>query len=227
MKPDQHRTVREMLGAFVLGHLTAAEETAVRAHVDGCPDCRRDVAEIAPLAHELSVVDLHHVLGLHTPSPDLGQRIHMAVARERHRRNQVTRRRHVLLTAAAVAAVLLVGGIGVGIGHNIAKPATLTAAAPIESVDVTSRLDRAQATAGVIAHTWGIEIKLEAVGLRPGSPYAVVVMTRDGQTRSAGAFVGTGDQVMNCNLNTDVLRPNAVGFRVLDEDGQTVLAAEL
>ncbi len=70
-----------------------------------------------------------------------------------------------------------------------------------------------KASAGVVAHTWGVEIKLEATGLRSGSPYAVVVMTRDRRPRSAGAFVGTGDNVMNCNLNSDVLRPDATGFR--------------
>lgn len=225
MNPDDHRSVREMLGALVLGHLSAAEETAIRAHLDGCPDCRRDVAEISPLVHELGAVDLHRVSATPAPSPDLGHRIQVAVACERRRRDQLTRRRYVLMTAAAVLAVLLVGGAGVEIGKKVSGPSVATV--PIESVEVRSRLDGAQASAGVIAHTWGTEIKLEAVGLRSGSPYAVVVMTRDGRARSAGAFVGTGGQVMNCNLNTDVLRPDATGFRVLDGKGRAVLTADL
>lgn len=225
MNPDDHRTLREMLGAFALGHLSAAEETAVRAHVDGCPDCRRNLTEIAPLAHELALVDLDRVSAVPTPSADLGHRIQVAVARERHHRDQLTRRRHVFMAAAAVLAVLLVGGLGLQIGQQLSDASVETVT--IESVEVRSNLEGAQASAGVVAHTWGVEIKLEATGLRSGSPYAVVVMTRDGRTRSAGAFVGTGDQVMNCNLNSDVLRRDAVGFRVLDEDGQAVLTADL
>lgn len=225
MNPDDHRSVREMLGAFVLGHLSASEETAIRAHLDGCPDCRRDLAEIAPVAHELAVVDLDRVSAAPTPSPDLGHRIQAAVSRERHRRDQLARRRHVLLAAAAVLVVLLVGGIGLKIGQELSDAPVATA--PIEAVEVRSRLGGVQASAGVVAHTWGVEIKLEATGLRSGSPYAVVVTTRGGRARSAGAFVGTGDQVMNCNLNADVLRPDATGFRVVDENGRAVLTADL
>ncbi len=225
MNPDDHRTLREMLGAFALGHLSAAEETAIRAHVDGCPNCRRDLTEIAPLAHELARVDLDRVFAAPTPSPDLGHRIQVAVARERHHRDRLARRRHVLMAAAAVLAVLFVGGVGLKIGQAVSD--TPVATVRIEPVEVRSKLEGAQASAGVVAHTWGVEIKLEATGLRSGSPYAVVVTTRDGRTRSAGAFVGTGENVMHCNLNTDVLRPDAAGFRVLDEDGQAVLTAEL
>ncbi|MEJ7707331.1 MAG: hypothetical protein WKF82_08675 [Nocardioidaceae bacterium] len=54
-----------------------------------------------------------------------------------------------------------------------------------------------------------------------------MVTTGDGRRRSAGAFVGTGDKVINCNLNSDVLRPDAIGFEVLDEAGRAVLTADL
>ncbi len=225
MKPDDHRSMREMLGAFALGHLSAAQETGVRAHLDGCADCRRDLAEISPLAHELGLVDVNRISATPTPSPDLGHRIQAAIAGERRHRDQVTRRRRVVLAAAAVAALLLVGGAGIEMGKQIDGPPV--AVAPIEPVAVQSRLDSVQASAGLVAHTWGTEIKLEAVGLRSGSSYAVEVMTDDGRTRSAGAFVGTGGQVMNCNLNTDVLRPDATGFRVVDERGRAVLTADL
>ena len=42
-----HRTIRESLGAYVLGHLDADETTAVRAHLDGCASCRTEADEIA------------------------------------------------------------------------------------------------------------------------------------------------------------------------------------
>ena len=228
MTPEEHRTLREMLGAFSLGHLSAAEHASVQAHLDGCSDCRRDLDEIAPLASALRFVDPNRVSQVATPAPDLGEKVFAAIAAERILWDRRARRRLVLLAAATVLAVLAVGGVGVAIGEKIAEPSVATVpAVPIEPVDVTPASDDVQASAGIIAHTWGIEIKLQAVGLPEGDSYAVVVTTGDGRNRSAGAFVGTGDQVMNCNLNASVLRPDATGFKVLDESGETVLTADL
>jgi len=220
--------LREMLGAFTLGHLSAEEEASIQAHLDGCPDCRREFTEIEPLARALKFVDPNHVSDLATPAPQLGQRIFAAVAVEREQQDRRARHRLVLVAAAVVFAILAVGGVGLAIGENLAEaPAATAPAVPIEPVAVTSTLDGTQASAGIVAHTWGIEIKLEAVGLTSGAPYSVVVTTGDGRRRSAGGFVGTGDKVMNCNLNADVLRPDATEFKVFDETGQAVLIADL
>jgi anti-sigma factor RsiW len=54
---DEHRTLREQLGAYALGQLDADARVAVRAHLDGCPACRAELAEIAPLADLLRRVD--------------------------------------------------------------------------------------------------------------------------------------------------------------------------
>lgn len=39
--------VRLLLGAYVLGGLSAPEEAAVRAHLDRCGQCRAEHAELA------------------------------------------------------------------------------------------------------------------------------------------------------------------------------------
>jgi hypothetical protein len=41
------------------------------------------------------------------------------------------------------------------------------------------------------------------------------------------ADVGTGAAKMRCNLNSSVLRDDAVGFRVVDEYGREVLTSSL
>jgi len=224
---ENHRAVRDMLGALSLGHLSAAEEVAVRSHLDGCGECRRELAGIAPVAEALSAVDPSWLSEAPTTPPDLGQRVVTAVATERQQRDRERRRRQILLAAASVLAVLMVGGLGVLIGNRTATEPVAIPAVPIEPVAVTSRQASVDASAGVVAHTWGVEIKLEAVGFRPGASYTAVVTTADGRERSAGAFVGTGEATMNCNLNSDVLRPDATGFEVLDEKGRTVLTADL
>ena len=49
----------------------------------------------------------------------------------------------------------------------------------------------------------------------------------DGVLTTAGAFVGTGDRRMLCSLNSAVLRPDAAGFVVLDDQGREVVSADL
>lgn len=62
--PDEHNRLRELLGAYALGGLPDDAAAGVRAHLDGCPTCRAELAEIAPLADELRTVDLG-ALALH------------------------------------------------------------------------------------------------------------------------------------------------------------------
>ncbi|WP_205860606.1 DUF4394 domain-containing protein [Phycicoccus sp. HDW14] len=92
--------------------------------------------------------------------------------------------------------------------------ATLTVAVEVSGVT---------ATAGVVPHTWGVEVRLTASGFAAGDRYRVVVLGEDGRTYPAGEFVGTGARPMVCNLNSSVLRADAAGFEVLDGAG-TVLA---
>ncbi len=225
---DPHRLQREMLGAYALGHLEGAEEAAMRAHVESCAACSRDLAELEPAVQALSHLTATNSSSTGEPPPDLVTRVVSSVAAERQARQRGYRGRMVLIAAAAVPAVLAIGGIGAVVGHNAADDPGLAApAVPIEDVRVKTTGKVVEASAGVVAHTWGVEIKLQALGLRKGASYSAVVTTTDGRERSAGAFVGTGDAEMNCNLNSDVLRDDAARFAVLDEEGRTVLSAAL
>ena len=223
--PDGHRLLREMLGAYALGHLSTAEAADVRAHLDACAACRHELAEIQPAVHALSQITATDV-SPGEPPPELGSRVVSSVGMERQAQARRHRGRMVLIAAAAIPAVLTIGGIGAVVGHQVADDPVI-AAAPIEDVSVRSTTKRIDATAGVVAHTWGVEIKLQALGLTKGASYSAVVTTTDGRKRSAGAFVGTGKSEMNCNLNSDVLRKDAARFAVLDDEGRTVLTADL
>ncbi|NYG54884.1 zf-HC2 domain-containing protein [Nocardioides perillae] len=83
MSPQEHRRLREELGALALGHLAEAEAAALRAHVDGCAECRAELAELAPVADLLGRVDPARVAAPPHPPADLGARIRAAVAAER------------------------------------------------------------------------------------------------------------------------------------------------
>ena len=222
-----HRELREMLGAFVLGHLDAEEQATVRHHLVGCAECRSELEDLAPAAQALGERGRNALpeTAVEAP-PELEARVLSGVTRARSVRDRGERSRRLLVAAAAVPVALAISGIGAAVGYQVADD-EVTATAPIEEVTVSSTGANVAASAGVVAHTWGVEIKLQAEGLKKGASYIAVVTTTDGRQRPAGAFVGTGKAEMNCNLNTDVLREDAARFAVLDQGGRTVLMANL
>ena len=234
---DDHRRLRELLGSFALGHLDGAEAAPVQAHLDGCASCRLELAEIEPLAAALSKLDAASLTDVVAPPADLGGRIHAAVAGERvlvearaarqQRRDRVHGRTRRLLAVAA-GLVLLVGGVGIGAGLTRdsapAKPAV-----PVEQLALVAAAGSplTVSSAGLIPHTWCLEVRLVATGFEAGEVFRAAVRTRAGELLPAGEFLGTGDKRLVCNLQAALLRPEASEFVVMDAAGTPVLTTAL
>lgn len=220
-----HRALREQLGSYALGQLGDVESGAIGAHLDGCADCRAELAEIAPLAGDLRLVDPTRLAGLPTPPPELGAQILAAVSAEKQlvdRRDHRRRTRRAALVGVAGAAVL---GFGVAVGTQLAPPRTVTpviAKGPYEEIRVIAT-GVTVSKAGLVPHTWGIEVKVEGAGFVAGGRYRAVVRSRDGHDLPAGEFIGTGAATLKCNLQAAVLRAGAAGFSILDEQGRPVV----
>lgn len=217
MTEDAHRALRESLGAYVLGHLDQAEQEELRAHLATCDACRAELAELQPVANALAGARRRPLTGAPTPR-GLQQRVEGAVAAEagRRRRSRIVRS---VTTIAVAAALIVVAAFGIStfIDRTPAAPVPETVAVQVANdLDVT-------ASAGLIAHTWGTEVKLTTTGLQDGAAYRALVVMDDGEQVPAGQFVGTGPNEINCNLQTSVLRADATGFMILDEQGQVVM----
>jgi anti-sigma factor RsiW len=211
-----HGGLREMVGAYALGQLDLEQRAALDAHLARCAQCRAELDEIRPVARLLGVTRRRISLERDEPEyvPPLSP---LLVARVRAGR----RFRRVALVAAAAVVVLLAGG---GLGF---LTGARSQAVPQEAVAVRTLTPGVQASAGLVAHTWGMEVKLVATGFEPGRSYRVTVTDDQGRTVGAGEFVGTGPQQMRCNLNSSVLRSVAASFEVTDADGQVVLDADV
>ncbi len=218
---EQHHELRMSLGAYVLGQLSPDEAAALEVHLDGCRGCTSELAELTPVASALS--QMRRGPGPDAsaaPPPELGDRVVAAVsgvARGEHRRPWLAA---AVLTAAA-AAVALVTAVGVGVLRE-SDPAP---GVPLESVQVQTGQPGLQASADLVDHTWGIEVKLTASGFDRGARYRVAVLGVDGTRYPAGGFVGTGTRQMDCNLNSSVLRERASGFEVRDAGGEVVVSS--
>jgi len=203
-----------LLGPAALGLLTSREQEQLDRHVAGCAACREELDALTGVAGRLGALDAESALA--APPPGVADAVLRRVGRERRR----AQRLQGLVAAAASVAVLLAGLVTAGtLGED-------TPVVPMEAVAVSSGGD-VRASANLIAHTWGVEIKLAAAGLAAGQPYTVQVTTERGEVVDAGAFLGTGAKTLNCNLNASVLREDARSFAVLDGGGDEVLSAEL
>jgi hypothetical protein len=116
------------------------------------------------------------------------------------------------------------GIVGIGVGALLDggdEPGDV----PLEPVVVSELVEGVDASAELIAHTWGTEIQLEAEGLVDGASYQAVIRRADGTQVPAGTFIGTGADRMRCNLNAALLRDQATGFTVTASDGRAVLTS--
>jgi anti-sigma factor RsiW len=215
-RPGEHRSLREQLGWYALGHGTPEERAGVRAHLDGCAACRAELAELTPLTRWLDRVDADRLDDQPAPPPGLGDAVLARIAAERPRRASSRR-------ALAAAAVVGVAAAGFGIGW-LARP--VPDPLPLEPVAVQAG-PGIEATADVVPHTWGLEVRLTGEGFTAGAVYRVVVTDEDGTAVPAGQFLGVGSAELRCNLNSSVLREDAAGFRVEAADGTVVASSEL
>ncbi|WP_049572385.1 anti-sigma factor [Nocardiopsis sp. SBT366] len=219
MNGDSHRGVRDLLGAYALDMLGPDQRAAVSAHLDGCAECRAELDFVAPAAELLPLADPDRLSELPAPPPELGERI-VAGVRAEHVPHARGRRARRLLAACAVT--LLVGvGAGVVAGHAFFAPEPV----PLEGVATTVHEAGVDAEAELIPHTWGVEIRLTGTGFEEGRTYRATLLDATGGEHPAGEFVGVGADPMVCNLNSALLREDAVGFEITDEGGDPVVSS--
>ncbi|MEV6418070.1 zf-HC2 domain-containing protein [Kribbella sp. NPDC051718] len=215
MSTEEHRRLRELLGSYALGQLEAVQAAGLHAHLDGCADCRAELAAIAPLAAPLKLVNPDRLEQTPVAPPDWLEESILAAIKAEPRRIRPKGR-----WLLAAAAALVIGGAGTGLGYALAPDPPKI---PLEPVQVTALAAGVQSTADVVPHTWGMEIKLVGTGYEAGKKYHVVVLDTAGRMAPAGEFIGTGAKRMSCNLNSSVLRSDAKAFEVIDEADHVVL----
>lgn len=218
---ESHRALRESMGAYVLGQLDPDEEAALRAHLATCGECRFELAELQPVAGALASVRRRPVTAGPTP-PELRDRIEAAISAETASRRR-TRLVRSLDTMAAAAALIVVAVLGIATFGDDGPQAPVPTAV---AVQVAPELDDVTATAGIIAHTWGVEVKLTTAGLTAGDEYEAYVVGEDGVEVPAGTFLAIGAKTMNCNLQASLLVDDASGFEIRDRQDRLVISGD-
>lgn len=219
MNEEDHRALRELLGAYVLEQLDADDAGTVRAHLVGCETCRAEVADLRPVAAALHALD-PAVADPAAPPADLGDQVLQTVGRRRRAAARRSRRHRAaagVLVAASLAAAF---GVGSWFSGSRTDPPVIAVALNLDQPGLT-------ADAGLVRHTWGTELKLEARGLTAGSSYAVTFVRDDGERVSAGSFLGTGADPVRCSVNAALPVDEARELMITDASGALVMDARL
>jgi len=214
-RPGDH--VRLLVGALVLGHLDDDEATAVRAHLDGCPTCREEAAQLGPVAGLLGLADPDRVGAPAEPPREMLDGVLARIDRERAVRSR-TRRRSILVRSGAVAAAIA-----------MVIAVALIALWPREPSGPSGELVAMTATRpGVLGEavihedprsTW---VELTTSGLSPGRTYAVWLEESSGDRSPMGTFTGVeGD--LYISLYSTLPRDRAASIGVSAPDGSVVM----
>jgi hypothetical protein len=190
---------RELLGASALGVLGSDEAGAVDAHLAGCPDCRRELAELRDMRALLGEVPPEAFLDGPAGGDLLLQRTLVAV-----RRNQVRtdRRRYGLIAAGIVALVAVSAGAGVLTGRDraadrstqaVSLPPNPTASASAvpgtRGATATNPANGSTITATVIPAAGWARVHVRVAGVKAGTRCQLVVVPRAGAPLVAGSWL--------------------------------------
>jgi anti-sigma factor RsiW len=210
---------RVAIGAYVLGGLQPDEATELENHLDGCPDCQRELAEFTDTAAQLAMVPPELLVETlsQQPPPWQAPAAHRAQAddlilqrtlREIRAERTGARRRRVLAVAAGlvalvaapvITAVAVDGGSG---GTTVAQPPPASTAPAGEVVQGSDRATGVSGRATLAAAPWGTKLQAMFTGEPRGEKCHLFVVSTSGErqvaanwTVTAAAAAGAGTNV--------------------------------
>jgi predicted anti-sigma-YlaC factor YlaD len=210
--------VRLSLGAYALGALEPGEREEVRAHLDGCPACREELAGLATTATALQHLAAGDTL---VAAEEHGERGLLGRTLAELRR----RRRRLRLRLAAVGVAMVVAAAGAAAGVTLLSrpgpPAAIPAAAHLAGANPFSGV---VASADVYAESWGSSIHVTISGVSVGERCQLVAVSRDGSEEVAGSWhVGYGGKAQ-VDGATGMAPGQLASLRVITTRGAMLIA---
>lgn len=184
-----------VLGAYALGTLDPREAALVQEHLAGCPDCRREVAELVNLRAALDEVPPEAFLD---GPPDGGDLVlQRTLRRARLEQPAVAARRgapRVLVAASFVvlAAVALGAGVLVGRetapGGNVATPTT-TVPTNVRTAEATDPDTGAVLAVNLTPQAGWVRVHADVRGAPTGARCQLRVVPRSGEPVLTGSWL--------------------------------------
>jgi anti-sigma-K factor RskA len=202
--------------AYVLGALSDDERAAFEAHLATCADCQARVAEVRgvpSLLAGITAADLVEDAPPETLLPGLMRRAH----RRRHRQRLLVAGLGAVAAACLIALAVVVWPFGSsGSGSDQPAPRALHA---LVNVPV-------QATARLVATSWGTEIDLKcryAEGVEQSRPYRLVVVDRQGHGEDLGSWQLPPEASIAYTAGTALKPADIARVQITTVDGTPIL----
>lgn len=191
----EHESTRLLLGAYVLGGLSAEDRALVDRHLAACEVCRAEAASFAVVPGLLGrgPVPGERTEELEVPSFERLRPLLVADSR------RAAVRRRIGLVAAAACLALLAGLVG----WSLPRPSTEVAGAAGGSARVVGLTATTGASAAGQAvldrRAWGTALHLEVSGLPGGGPMRLEVTDDAGRVEQAAVWgpTATGRAVVD------------------------------
>ncbi|HEY1741494.1 MAG TPA: zf-HC2 domain-containing protein [Acidimicrobiia bacterium] len=142
---------RGALGAAALGRLDEHEQLALQAHLDGCPACREELAELQSTVELLDTIDLAHLGAPNGRAPRaLGDHVVERVrgARLEHTTHRTRRRVGTIAAAVVGLAAALAVVVGVSLHSGPAGQVAAERTVSLRGTDATAKATIIQARDG-------------------------------------------------------------------------------
>lgn len=210
---DACRDLRGDLAMRALGRPDPDRESALAAHLDGCPECRAELADLRSVGDALRLVEPDHLTGEVSAPPGLSTRILDAVEAEVASERQ-RRRGRTIVTVASAVVVAAAAVVGLLVWRSDGSDGL--------SVDLAGA--EASGSAELVAHAWGTEVTLDVTGLDEGEVYWLWLTGDDDRRIAAGTVTGTG-QSLTAVLAAAISFDDARRIWLTDEADTVVLDA--
>ncbi|UVJ39131.1 zf-HC2 domain-containing protein [Arthrobacter sp. CJ23] len=216
--------IHQLLGAYLLGGLEAAEARAFEDHLAGCAECRRELEELESLPALLDAVPAPDAVALTAgrpavdPSPLLvepAETLKHKVLDELAARRRTSRRRRSAVMAGVAAACLALGFLAGPLLNQPPKPDASY------SVQAGSGL---QLTVGMVKKTWGTELEVDGRSMPLEGTLYLWVKGRDGAEELACGWTATPSGRIKVTGATPVQLAGIAGVELRDEAQRTVAA---
>jgi anti-sigma factor RsiW len=215
---DPCRDWRGAIGAAALGRGDPAEEIGLRAHLEGCAECRAALQELTEVAGALGAVPVEGIVRAPAePSSELAARVLERVARERDAlRGRRTRRLVAGTTAFATAAAAVVALV-LAFGGSDEPSGTRVSLRGVGG---------AQASVTLHAQSVGTAIDMQISNLRSDEYYWLWLTGANKRRLGAGTFRGS-NKPTDLHLTAALPLSKARRIWVTDERDRIVLDAFL